>query len=215
MKAKKKSQIRKKYSIGIDEVGRGPLAGPVVVAAVAIPRGFRIWNLESGELKDSKKLSPKKREKWFKYVKNHPRILYTAARVTPKVIDRINITNAANLAATRALKKLNSRFYILNSKILLDGGLHLQKNSDSRFQIPNSKTIVKGDEKYNCIKLASIVAKVTRDRYMSKICHKKFPKYGFNIHKGYGTKTHILALKKHGFSPLHRLTFIKKYATLS
>lgn len=220
------ARVKQQWTIGIDEVGRGSLAGPVVVAAVAIPQEFRIWHLESGrpnlKLKDSKKLSMKRREEWFEYIKNHPRIFYAIARVTPKVIDRINIANAANLAATRALQKLSSKLHVPSSKILLDGGLHLQKIPNSKLpacnrlrlksmagrQIPNSQTIIKGDEKYNCIKLASLVAKVSRDRYMAKNCHKRFSQYGFDVHKGYGTRMHFKALRRYGPSPIHRVTFI-------
>jgi len=205
-----------KYTIGIDEVGRGPLAGPIVVAAVLIPRELRIIDNELGKLRDSKKLSPKQRKKWFEYIKNHPKIHYATARITPKVIDRINITNAANLAATRALARLlATRDKRQIYRVLLDGGLYLNKNTLMAIGYAlNPKTTIKGDEKYNCIKFASIVAKVTRDKYMSGISHKKYPKYGFDVHKGYGTKMHISALKKYGHSPLHRLTFIKKYITI-
>lgn len=202
--------------VGIDEVGRGPLAGPVTVAAVAMPKDLRIkkYDLRT-KLRDSKKLTPKQREKWYEYVKNHPKIFYATARVTQKIIDRINISNAANLAATRALTKLlETRDMRQVSKVLLDGGLYIRVNP-RQYPRLSASTITKGDEKYKCIKLASIVAKVSRDRYMTKICHKKFPQYGFNKHKGYGTKAHIAALKKHGLSPLHRLTFLKKYTILN
>ena len=193
--------MRKKFIIGIDEVGRGSLAGPVVVAALAIPQNIelRIKNLGL-KLRDSKQLSPIQREKWFDYLKNHPKISYATASMAQKIIDRINIPQAANLAATKALKKLNSKFYILNPKIFLDGGLYLNSNG------LNSKTVIKGDEKITAVKLASIVAKVTRDRYMVRL-HKKYPQYGFDAHKGYGTKRHKLAINKFGTSPIHRLTF--------
>ena len=208
---------RIKYIIGIDEVGRGPLAGPVVVAALAVPTKLRIKNAElrknfkSAKLRDSKKLSLKQREIWFEYVKKHPKIFYAIASVSPKVIDKINISNAANLAATRAFQKLVNSYAIasvltknnnVNVKIFLDGGLYLNK----KYPRLSASTIIKGDEKIPVISFASIVAKVTRDRMMRKL-HKKYPQYGFDKHKGYGTKKHFKAIRKHGLSPIHRKSF--------
>lgn len=190
------------YVIGIDEVGRGPLAGPVVVAAVALPSGKRFRNL-----KDSKKLSAKKREKWFVYIKDKD-IAYAVARVYPKKIDKINISEAANLAAKKSFLKLLGILGAKkrkNLKIFLDGGLHLSKERVflKKFY---PRTIIKADEKISAVKLASIVAKVTRDRYM-RHRHLSFPKYGFHANKGYGTKSHLKALRKHGFSDIHRRSF--------
>ncbi len=190
------------YVIGIDEVGRGALAGPVVVAAVAIPRGARFKNL-----KDSKKLSPKKREEWFVYIKNEG-IAYTTARVYQKRIDTINISGAANLAARKSFSRLLENLAPekqKNLKIFLDGGLHLSKEKIflNKFY---PRTIIKADEKINAVKLASIVAKVTRDRYMRHL-HLSFPKYGLHLHKGYGTKLHRRAIKKYGVSNVHRRSF--------
>lgn len=220
-----------KYIIGIDEVGRGPLAGPVTVAAVALPRN---WKMRKGKremgfkklppLRDSKKLSPKKREEWFKYIKNHPKIHYAVASVPPKTIDKINISQAANLAATKAFLKLTTQLpksQIPQTKIFLDGGLHLNVLS-VKHQVLSKKirknpflnlilsasTIVRGDEKIPAISLASIAAKVTRDKYMKKM-HKKHPVFSFDKHKGYGTKLHYKMLKKHGFSKMHRKSFLK------
>ncbi len=208
---------RIKYIIGIDEVGRGPLAGPVVVAALAVPTKLRIKNAElrknfkSAKLRDSKKLSLKQREIWFEYVKKHPKIFYAIASVSPKVIDKINISNAANLAVTRAFQKLVNTYAIasvltknnnVNVKIFLDGGLYLNK----KYPRLSASTIIKGDEKIPVISFASIVAKVTRDRMMRKL-HKKYPQYGFDKHKGYGTKKHFKAIRKHGLSPIHRKSF--------
>lgn len=204
------------YIIGIDEVGRGPLAGPVVVSALAIPRNYKLQIADSKLfLRDSKKLSAKQREAWFGIIKNNPRIFYAVARIYPQKIDAINITSAANLAATKALKKLitNYKLPIASCKTFLDGGLYLQKYLYSEFRILYSRTIIKGDEKIPVISLASIVAKVTRDKYMVKL-HKKYPQYGFNQHKGYGTKAHIEAIKKYGLSDVHRLTFTKKYTNM-
>jgi len=201
------------YVIGIDEVGRGPLAGPVVVAALALPKNLKYGIRNTGmRLRDSKKLSVTQREKWFKLIKQK-NIPYALARVSPKVIDRINISRAANLAAVKAFKRLITNYKVANYKIFLDGGLYLNKISNFGFQIQNSKTVVKGDELIPAISLASIVAKVTRDRYMVKLS-KKYPYYWFKENKGYGTKKHIAAIKKYGLSDIHRLTFVKKYNNL-
>ncbi len=193
----------KTYIVGIDEVGRGCLAGPVTVAAVAIPVGLKIIR---GKLRDSKKLSAKQREEIFALIKKSPEVLRARANVYPKVIDRINISQAANLAATRAFKKLISTHGLSGHglKVFLDGGLFLN------LDLQNMKTVVKGDEKINAIKLASIVAKVGRDRIISRN-HRDFPQYGFADHKGYGTQAHIKAIRRHGPSILHRLTFIKNF----
>ncbi|MBI2025036.1 MAG: ribonuclease HII [Candidatus Harrisonbacteria bacterium] len=196
-----------RYLIGIDEVGRGCLAGPVTVAAVAIPADSKFR-----KLKDSKKLSARRRKEWFGFIKTQPNIFYKIARVYPKIIDKKNISQAANLAATRAFQKLAAELDLSagKTKVFLDGGLYINKILDSRYQILDIRTVVKGDEKYNCVKLASIAAKVHRDGIMIRH-HKKFPVYGFADHKGYGTKIHVLALKKYGPCSLHRLTFIKKF----
>ncbi len=197
----------KKYVIGIDEVGRGALAGPVVVAAVCFPAGMRISSRKLGKLKDSKKLSPQSRKLWVEYFKSVREISYKAAGVHPRVIERINISEAANRAARRASEKLVESLGLKpsNFKIFLDGGLFIKNRSDFK-----TKTVIKGDEKITAVKVASIIAKVRRDKYMEKLS-KKHPRYGFEIHKGYGTKHHISAIKKHGPSLVHRLTFLRKY----
>lgn len=210
--------------IGIDEVGRGPLAGPVVVAALSIPKNFftmsRREHRALGALKDSKKLSRKKREAWFAYLTRHPCVRYAVARVMPQTIDRVNIARAANRAALRAYERL-----IENDKggaahrpamrgtpsrraapIYLDGGLYLGTRVKSE-QHYHAKTVIKGDEKIRAVAMASIIAKVTRDRAMVRLA-KRYPDYGFEVHKGYGTRLHRAALTKHGPSPVHRLTFI-------
>ncbi|MDD5547540.1 MAG: ribonuclease HII [Candidatus Pacebacteria bacterium] len=190
----------KKYIIGIDEVGRGPLAGPVAVCALALPEGLKI---KKTGLKDSKKLSAKQREEWLEYIKKCPQIFYAVSRVYPNIIDKINISQAANLAANRSLEKLFGT-YKLNYKkcrVLLDGGLFVSEKYKAR-------TIIKGDEKITAIKLASIAAKVDRDGLLEKYA-EKFKKYGFDMHKGYGTKHHIKIIKKHGPLKIHRLTFLK------
>ncbi len=196
------------YIIGLDEVGRGALAGPVVVAGLIMPKNWRPkLPLSKKPLKDSKKLKPQTREAWFRYVKNQSGAEYALARVYPKGIDRLNISAAANLAALRVYQRLFmvSPARTGNAKIYLDGGLFL-KNREMSGKL-KARTIIKGDEKINAIKLASIIAKVNRDKYMVSL-HKEFPVYGFAGHKGYGTKKHKRAIKKHGPSPAHRLTFI-------
>ena len=208
-------KLKPKYIIGIDEVGRGPLAGPITVAALALPRNFQLSISNLPKLKDSKKLSGKQREEWFRFIKESRKlkvagsqIFYTTASICPRVIDRINITQAANLAATRALKKLimKHRLPKKRMKIFLDGGLKIKEPLSTFY---NLLTIIKGDEKIPAIALASIVAKVTRDKKM-KLLHKKYPRYKFNEHKGYGTKKHFKALKKYGLSKIHRIAFIPK-----
>ena len=195
----------RKYVIGIDEVGRGALAGPVVVAVALIKDPKAICaRCGLGKLKDSKKLSPKRRVAWCVYFKDHPAIEFSVARVYPRRIEKINIARAANLAALRAYDKVtrNSGSHIKNARVYLDGGLFLGNGRQPK----NAKTVVKGDEKIPAVAAASIIAKVARDRFMVRLA-KKYPAYGFDVHKGYGTKAHYRALKKHGLCNAHRKTF--------
>jgi ribonuclease HII len=215
------------YIVGVDEVGRGALAGPVVVAAVSIPKRLRFSNRKLGKLRDSKKLTPKRREAWSEYLKSNPGVNYALARVYPRQIEKRNISGAANLAAFRAFSRLADvcRLKVGNCKICLDGGLYL--GNKRRFTqnvrrstqkiIPrmsafsprwSATTVVRGDEKIKAIAAASIIAKVSRDRGMVRLA-KKYPQYRFEIHKGYGTKKHFAAIKKHGPSKVHRLTFLR------
>ena len=206
--------MKKDYIIiGIDEAGRGPLAGPVVVGGIKLNLKNQKSKIFKG-IKDSKKLSAKQREEWFAKLTAHPKIEWAVGRVWPRVIDRINISQAANLGALRVYRRLSAnnesgtnkriRKFVKNSlfvdaKTLLDGGLYLPK------KIP-SKTIIRGDEKIPVIAAASIIAKVTRDRIMVRL-HKKYPRYRFDIHKGYGTKLHRAMIKKFGRSEVHRKSF--------
>lgn len=186
--------MAKRYVIGIDEVGRGPLAGPITVAAVVKPKRF-VWK----NFKDSKKLSPEKREEFFLKFKT---LSYAVSSINNALIDKLGISTATRLAIGRCLKKLKIENCKL--KILLDGSLYAPKTYQ------NQQTIIRGDEKIPLIAAASIIAKVKRDRYMVRI-HKKFPQYGFAIHKGYGTKLHQEAIKIHGFCAIHRKSFCKKF----
>lgn len=201
------------HIVGIDEAGRGALAGPIVVAAVSIPKGFYPRVATLPRLKDSKKLSPLQRLAWFELIKSHPQITYSTARIYPRKIEKINIANCANLAAQKVFERITSRFYFLDPKfsVLLDGSLYLgDKASQPRF----AKTIIRGDEKITVIKLASIVAKVTRDRYMMKL-HRRHPDYHLHLHKGYGTLAHRRMIRRHGPAEIHRLTYLKNYRRLA
>lgn len=195
-----------KCVIGIDEVGRGPLAGPVVVCAVAFDSRLRITDYELGRLRDSKKLTAKQREAWFEYLTKHPRVRFATARVYPRQIEKLNISRAANLAARRAYARLIADRQALGAmRTYLDGGLYIK---DKAYSIAlGAKTMVKGDEKIPAVAAASIIAKVVRDRYMRKLA-KRHPRYGFDIHKGYGTSVHLAAIRRFGPSPAHRRTFL-------
>lgn len=196
-----------KWVVGIDEVGRGALAGPVVVAAAALPEGLTFQNRKLGRLKDSKKLSVKQREAWLAYFASQPAVNFAVARVYPRQIERRNISSAANVAAKRAFHRLANTDKTDNrmnpkTPIFLDGGLFLGNGDQPR----SARTIIKGDEKITAIKIASIVAKVHRDRLMCRLA-KHYPLYGFEAHKGYGTKAHRHAIKRHGPCEAHRKSF--------
>ena len=193
------------YVIGIDEVGRGALAGPVVVGVVCIPKKLILRNKKLGQLRDSKKLSAAKREAWFDHFRTLPDVRYALARVYPRQIEKRNISQAANLAAHRALGRLITKNKRQKNEIYLDGGLFI-KNREFSTAL-GATTIVKGDEKIRAIAVASIIAKVSRDRFMKKLS-KKHPGYGLEIHKGYGTRMHRAALMKLGPSVIHRQTFL-------
>ncbi|OGZ53346.1 MAG: hypothetical protein A3B25_03890 [Candidatus Ryanbacteria bacterium RIFCSPLOWO2_01_FULL_48_26] len=209
---KRASLARSRFVIGLDEVGRGSLAGAVVVCAVCIPKNLKLVtnNSQLGKLRDSKKLTRAKREAWYEYLRFHSRVRYAFARVHPATIDRINISRAANLAALRAFRRLCGQCALFGKcRVFLDGGLYLG-NKKMSVEDYGAQTIVRGDERITAVKIASIIAKVTRDRSMKKLS-RKFPDFGFEIHNGYGTERHIAAVKKFGPSQLHRLTFLKKY----
>lgn len=183
------------YSLvcGVDEAGRGPLAGPVYAAAVILPRGLEIPGLN-----DSKKLSEKKREELFDII-TQKAVAYAVASVDEKTIDRINILQATFLAMKKAVDSLEVRA----DYALIDG------NRMPQLDIPG-ETIVKGDASSPSIAAASVLAKVSRDRFMYDL-DKEMPEYMFAKHKGYGTKLHYECLDKYGISEHHRLTFLKTY----
>ena len=190
-----------KYIIGIDEAGRGPLAGPVVVGGIKLKARSQKLKIFTG-IRDSKKLTPKKREEWFRVLTSHPSIEWAVARITPRTIDRINIARAANLGAEKVHQKLCSKLSVGAHRTLLDGGLVLPRDI-------LHETIVKGDEKIPAIAAASIIAKVTRDRIMLRL-HKKYPQYRFDLHKGYATRLHRQLLGEFGQCEIHRSSFICK-----
>ena len=183
------------YSVvcGVDEAGRGPLAGPVCAAAVILPP-----HLEIPGLNDSKKLTDKRRRELMPVIKDQA-LAYGIAFATHEEIDRINILQATYLAMERALAQLNIKPDIA----LIDG------NRAKDFGLP-VKTVVHGDSLSASIAAASVLAKVTRDDLMLAMA-EEYPQYGFEIHKGYGTKAHYEALTAHGPSPIHRMTFLKKF----
>jgi ribonuclease HII len=191
-----------KVVVGLDEAGRGPLAGPVVAAAVSIIANCKLQIANSKNLKDSKKLTPQKREEFFKLIIKNPFIEWGIGKVSERIIDKINIKNAAELAMEKALKNLEKKIKKKADFLIIDGNHINSKNLKAR----NHKLIVKGDEKVLSCAIASIIAKVTRDRIMEKYA-KKFPEYGFEKHKGYGTKFHLKMLKKYGPCKIHRRSF--------
>ena len=177
---------------GIDEAGRGPLAGPVVVAAVIMPRNSMIEGVN-----DSKKVSEKKREVLYEQILQEA-ISYGIGIIDQKEIDNINILNATKKGLTTAVQALT----VKPDRIIVDALEHIDT-----CHIPYT-SIIKGDAKCYSIAAASIIAKVTRDRIMRQ-WDKIYPKYGFAKHKGYGTKAHIEAIKEYGLTPIHRLSFVK------
>jgi ribonuclease HII len=194
---------RMNYIVGIDEAGRGPLAGPVSVGLFGAEKKMEKWllkNIFDNKLRDSKKLSPKKREEIYKKfgkLQKQKKIFFAVSHVSNKIIDKKGISYAINYAINNLL--VNTKRSASNI-VRLDGSLKAPP------EFKNQKTIIKGDEKDVFIACASIVAKVERDRLMCRLS-SKYPQYGLHIHKGYGTALHRSLIKKHGLSPLHRQTF--------
>lgn len=189
------------FVLGIDEAGRGPLAGRVFVGAVLLPQKHdALFRDAPAPLRDSKKLTEKQRKAWMGWIKNK-NIPWVVRAVSARVIDQINISRATQRAAQRAYDVIARD--VLHLHIIADGsirittiGLHTLVNEP------------KADERYPVVSLASIVAKVHRDQEMIRL-HKKLPQYGFDKHKGYGTKAHMDAIKIYGPSHIHRRSFLK------
>ncbi len=204
--------MKYRYIVGIDEVGRGPLAGPVSVGAVCINKFFDM-SFFAG-IRDSKKLSAQKRREWVGKVKklgrsasgvrknNSQKLNYSIASVSSSVIDKIGINKAIALAILRALRRLK-----INPKecmVFLDGGLHAPP------EYKKQRTIIRGDEKIAVISLASVIAKQHRDAKMEKYA-EKYVGYGFKEHKGYGTFEHLKKIRTLGMCDIHRRSFLKKF----
>jgi ribonuclease HII len=191
-----------KYLIGVDEVGRGPIAGPVAVGS------FSFLKSESRKffkgVKESKQLKEEKREEWFTKILEAQKkglINFIVTFQSEKIIDNKGLSFAIKNALKISLNKL--KINPEKASVLLDGGLY------APLEYKNQKTIIKGDAREQVIALASICAKVLRDRKMINYA-KKYPEYGFGVNKGYGTKEHYRAIKKHGLTPLHRRSFLQK-----
>ena len=178
---------------GVDEAGRGPLAGPVCAAAVILPPDLQIPGLN-----DSKKLSDKKRRELYPIIKEQA-LAYGIAFVDHEKIDEINILQATYLAMHQAIAQLS----VKPELALVDG------NRAADFGVP-VQTVVHGDSLSASIAAASVLAKVSRDDYMLQVA-REYPQYGFEIHKGYGTKAHYAAITEHGTCPIHRMSFLKKF----
>ena len=186
------------WVVGVDEAGRGALAGPVAVGAVRVPRNFD-WSVVSG-VRDSKQLTPRKREEIFEQVtelQKRKTLRYAVSMTSAGVIDRVGITRAVALATARALTRL--RLTSSNTFIKLDGLLY----APERYR---QETFVRGDQTEKEIALASICAKVMRDRLMCRMS-EKYQEYSFEVHKGYGTELHRKAIQNNGPSAIHRLCF--------
>jgi ribonuclease HII len=186
------------WTIGVDEAGRGPLAGSVYVGVYAVPKGYSFKNIPY--VKDSKQLTEKRRNEAYAALIHEKKCKHAVASSNVRIIDQIGIVPAVTRALYRAMYAL--RLNPDECEVLLDGGLH----ASEAYQ--NQKTIVRGDETEKVISAASILAKVSRDTKMRTIA-AMYPKYGFELHKGYGTPFHIRRIKQHGLCPMHRKTFCK------
>lgn len=194
------------YLIGVDEVGRGPVAGPVYVCALFISSENLRKIIEENNklpLRDSKKLTEKMRNSWFEKIKNYAdsgMIKYVISKASSKEIDEKGIATCIKACVNNSVEKLNPG---KDTKVFLDGGLFTKDNFIQ-------ETVIKGDENIPVISLASIVAKVSRDEEMKNISDK-YPEYLLEKNKGYGTKDHLDAIKKYGLTNIHRKSFLKSY----
>ena len=196
--------MKRTVTAGIDEVGRGPLAGPVVAAAACFTTShtrskISLAGLKLHGVKDSKKLSAKQREEYYQMFLKHPQIQWGIGKASEKVIDRINIHQATKLAMARAVQALQCKLKETKFTLVIDGTFTIDS------PLPQ-KAIIKADETVLVCSIASIIAKVTRDRAMVRY-HKQYPRYGFDQHKGYGTQHHVKMLKRYGPCAIHRTTF--------
>ncbi|MEY2664805.1 MAG: ribonuclease ribonuclease [Candidatus Parcubacteria bacterium] len=203
-----------KYLVGIDEVGRGPLAGPVAVGACIflVDPKSAIFKKHFAGVRESKQLSEIRREEWFAKIlaaRDIGLIEYAVTFVSERTIDTRGLSYAIRHALERSLRTVVKGIVDMNDvEVRLDGGLR------APVDFIHQKTIIKGDVKEPCIALASICAKVLRDRRMRTYA-KKYPQYGFEVHKGYGTRAHYASIKKFGLTPLHRRSFLKSLKSSS
>ncbi len=197
--ARQQRQGVPKYIVGIDEVGRGPLAGPLTVGLVRMPA--KMPNSFFLGIRDSKKLTVRRRGEWFRGIKAHKALAYAVISISARDIDKYGISHAARVAIARGLDRL--AVSPASSYIMLDAGLCAPRE----FQ---QISIIKGDEKIPVIAAASIMAKVTRDRVMVRM-HAKYPWYHFAAHKGYGTAAHARAIRCFGLSKIHRVSFCRRF----
>ncbi|MCP6718082.1 MAG: ribonuclease HII [Patescibacteria group bacterium] len=189
---------RFKIVVGIDEAGRGPLAGPVFACAVVVYKMPKS-KIQMLKIRDSKKLTPKQREEFYDVLINHKQIQWGIGRASERVVDGINVLQATKLAMKRAVKNLEKKLGQKADFLILDGRIKLDLDV-------GQKSIIKADNKVFSCAAASIIAKVSRDRLMRRH-HRKYPEYGFFSHKGYGTRKHIAVLAELGPCKLHRKTF--------
>jgi ribonuclease HII len=183
----------------IDEVGRGSVAGPLVLGGVVLERKFNLKENWIKSVKDSKKLTPKKREDIFKIAGKHPLIHWKIVRISNKIIDKINILEALKMGVKKITQAFNKEREL--DFLIIDGNTKFQINFPYR-------SIIKADDKIFSCSLASIITKVKRDELMKKL-HKTYPKFSFDKNKGYGTQEHFDSIKTNGFCPIHRKSFLK------
>ena len=199
-----------KFLVGIDEVGRGPLAGPVAVGVLIVREGFDFTTNDLKGVRDSKKILESKRKEIFvkiKKLQQQGELDFVVNFVSEKQIDKVGIAAAIKMALERGLNEIMKG---MSGKRLADYQIYLDGGLKAPVEFVNQQTVIKGDDKIKVISAASIVAKVTRDRRM-RVWAKKYPQYGFDKHKGYGTAEHRRAIKTHGLCPIHRRSFCKKW----